>query len=460
MKCNISAIPAEFDCVSIQVISPPSSIVYDMRQRQEFTLNPETDQDYVFEIIVGTYHIFTLDLLSGWNLISIPGIPKTAEISAVFAQHSSLVPPFYGWDNTQYNYRPTTELVVGQGYWVLSTAPNTIQLEIPLIETDSYQRSISTGWNLVGAPNQSVDFTDMTNVSDRSSVADSTTPSILRNSLYNWQPDVYAYDLSSWLEPGRGYWVLSMGECQLQVNANTIKKSSSAVPLFCISTPQPNFQLPLTVTLEGHRTQLVIGWSQMASPDWDVYDRVMPPNSPIASQSSAYLLKPNSSIRLQTDIRPNLEDACWQLITSSESYLTVEAGHIPTGYKFLLQGKAFIVGQQFHLADRSVSLSLKRDLPIITTLCQNYPNPFNPETWIPFDLAEEADVSLDVYNSEGFVIREMNLGRKPVGSYRDKTRAIYWNGENQQGEPVTSGVYFYRIRASDYSQIRKMVILK
>ncbi|MCH2575112.1 DUF2927 domain-containing protein [Candidatus Poribacteria bacterium] len=460
MKWNISAIPAEFDCVSIQVISPPSSIVYDMRQRQEFTLKPETDQDYVFEITVGTYHIFTLDLLSGWNLISIPGIPKTAEISAVFAQHSSLVPPFYGWDSAQYNYRPTTELVVGQGYWILSTDPNTIQLEIPLIETESYQRSISTGWNLVGAPNQSVDFTNMTNVSDGSSVADSTIPSILRNSLYNWQPDVYAYDLSSWLEPGKGYWVLSMGECQLQVNANTIEKSSSAAPLFSISTPQPNFQLPLTVTVEGQPTQLAIGWGELASPDLDVYDRVIPPNLPIANQPSAYLLQPNSSIRLQTDIRPNLEDARWQLITSSESYLTIEAGHIPTGYKFLLQGKAFTIGQQFHLADRRVSLSLKRDLPITTTLRQNYPNPFNPETWIPFDLAEEADVSLNIYNSEGLLIRDINLGLKPAGSYRDKTLAMYWDGKNQQGEPVTSGVYFYRIRAGDYSQIRKMVILK
>ena len=460
MKWNISTIPARFDCVSIQVISPQSPIVFDMRKRQEFILEPETDQDYVFEITVGTYHIFTLDLLSGWNLISIPGIPKTPEISAIFAQHSSLEPPFYGWDSTQYNYRPATELVVGKGYWVLSTNPNTIQLKIPLIETKFYQRSISTGWNLVGAPNQSVDFTDMTNVSDGSSVADSTIPSILRNSLYSWQPDVYAYDLSSWLEPGKGYWVLSMGECQLQVNANTIKKSSSAAPLFFISTSQPNFQLPLTVTVEGQRTQLAIGWSQLASPDLDVYDRVMPPNSPIANQPSAYLLPPNSSVRLQTDIRPNLEDACWQLITSSESYLTVESGHIPTGYKFLLQGKAFTIGQQFHLADGRVSLSLKRDLPITTTLRQNYPNPFNPETWIPFDLAEETDVDLNIYSSEGLLIREMNLGRKPAGSYRDKTEALYWNGKNQQGELVTSGVYFYRIQAGDYSQMRKMVILK
>ena len=91
---------------------------------------------------------------------------------------------------------------------------------------------------------------------------------------------------------------------------------------------------------------------------------------------------------------------------------------------------------------------------------QNYPNPFNPETWIPFDLAEEADVSLNIYNSEGLLIRDINLGLKPAGSYRDKTRAMYWNGKNQQGEPVASGVYFYRIRAGDYSQIRKMVILK
>ena len=246
-----------------------------------------------------------------------------------------------------------------------------------------------------------------------------------------------------------------MGECQLQVNASTIEKSSSAAPLFSISTPQPNFQLPLTVTVEGQPTQLAIGWGELASPDLDVYDRVIPPNLPIANQPSAYLLQPNSSIRLQTDIRPNLEDARWQLITSSESYLTIETGHIPTGYKFLLQGKAFTIGQQFHLADRRVSLSLKRDLPITTTLRQNYPNPFNPITTINYDLPKSAHIQLMVYDILGREVRSLINQEQQAGYH-----SFNWNSKDNFGRPVSAGIYFYQIQSQGFVKTKKMILLK
>ena len=104
-------------------------------------------------------------------------------------------------------------------------------------------------------------------------------------------------------------------------------------------------------------------------------------------------------------------------------------------------------------------LSLQQ-LPTITVLQQNYPNPFNPETWIPFDLADEVEVRLNIYSSEGVLVRQMNLGQKRAGSYQSRQQAIHWNGRNQNGESVTSGVYFYQIEAGDYRQIRKMVILR
>ena len=98
--------------------------------------------------------------------------------------------------------------------------------------------------------------------------------------------------------------------------------------------------------------------------------------------------------------------------------------------------------------------------PDQTILLANYPNPFNPETWIPYQLAHDADVTLTIYDTKGILVRQLDLGYQHVGYYTDKTRAAYWDGRNHLGESVGSGVYFYQLRAGDYSAMRKMVILK
>ena len=100
------------------------------------------------------------------------------------------------------------------------------------------------------------------------------------------------------------------------------------------------------------------------------------------------------------------------------------------------------------------------DRPDQTQLGANYPNPFNPETWIPYQLSQDSEVSLSVYDSEGQRIRQIDLGLKLAGSYQASQRAIHWDGRNESGEAVSSGIYFYRLEANNYSQIRKMVILK
>ena len=100
------------------------------------------------------------------------------------------------------------------------------------------------------------------------------------------------------------------------------------------------------------------------------------------------------------------------------------------------------------------------EIPQETELLANYPNPFNPETWIPYRLAEDAFVTLTIYNQTGRVIRMLELGHRPAAAYENRSKAIYWDGRNQVGETVASGVYFYHLSAGDYSATRKMLILK
>ena len=98
--------------------------------------------------------------------------------------------------------------------------------------------------------------------------------------------------------------------------------------------------------------------------------------------------------------------------------------------------------------------------PKETELLANYPNPFNPETWIPYRLATDADVQLTIYDALGTVVRQFDLGHRQLGYYTDRTKAVYWDGRNESGEQVASGIYFYQLRAGDYSTTRKMLILK
>ena len=95
-----------------------------------------------------------------------------------------------------------------------------------------------------------------------------------------------------------------------------------------------------------------------------------------------------------------------------------------------------------------------------TLLLQNYPNPFNPETWIPFELAKDSEVRIEVMSPTGQMVRRLDLGWLDSGAYRSRNAAAYWDGRNELGERVSSGVYFYRIITGDYTAVRKLVILK
>ena len=99
-------------------------------------------------------------------------------------------------------------------------------------------------------------------------------------------------------------------------------------------------------------------------------------------------------------------------------------------------------------------------LPQRTRLAQNYPNPFNPETWIPFELAEAADVTIKIYDAKGQLVRTLALGQQPAGFYLTQERAAYWDGRNASGEQVASGVYFYTLTAGKFTATKKFIMLK
>jgi hypothetical protein len=94
-------------------------------------------------------------------------------------------------------------------------------------------------------------------------------------------------------------------------------------------------------------------------------------------------------------------------------------------------------------------------LPDNHALHQNYPNPFNPTTEIEFSLPVKSDVRIDVFNALGLRVKTVMRATLAAGQY-----LVQWDGTNSHGDAVASGVYFYRLTAGDYTEARKMVLLK
>jgi hypothetical protein len=99
-------------------------------------------------------------------------------------------------------------------------------------------------------------------------------------------------------------------------------------------------------------------------------------------------------------------------------------------------------------------------IPSQTALFQNFPNPFNPETWIPFQLARDSVMTIHIYDTKGQLMRTFDFGQKAAGAYVSKEKAAYWDGKNESDEKVSSGIYFYEMRAGDFRATKKMVIVK
>jgi hypothetical protein len=142
--------------------------------------------------------------------------------------------------------------------------------------------------------------------------------------------------------------------------------------------------------------------------------------------------------RMEVTVEPALSETKGQ--SDRSSYFTVTAESIRQAF---------------------LPIKLKKvGIPKKSLLLQNYPNPFNPETWIPYQIREPAEVLIRIYDSTGQLVRTLDLGQQAAGFYLGRSRAAYWDGHNDAGEKVASGVYFYQLRTGDFSATRRMLVVK
>ncbi|MEW6104246.1 MAG: T9SS type A sorting domain-containing protein, partial [bacterium] len=107
---------------------------------------------------------------------------------------------------------------------------------------------------------------------------------------------------------------------------------------------------------------------------------------------------------------------------------------------------------------QEISITINSQTPKLSELLQSYPNPANNACYIPFKLAKDANVSLEIYNILGQKVRTIELGQKTKGSYTQRNRAIPFDLKNDNNQPLSSGLYFYKLKADDFSAIKSMVV--
>jgi len=394
---------------------------------------------------------YAIDLKPGWNMISIPGIPADTDPQSLVGDSETALLPMFRWNPAGFSYQEVTELKFGEGYWILSLNPAGEKLELPVTLLSSYTTSLKPGWNMIGGVSQVTDFT---------SPQDNPDNSIIPGTLYSWNPTSFSYQPETEILPNQGYWVLTLRDCQLTVRSEIgIQTAPQAVPALEV-------MIQLNLSAGDWHQNLQIGLDQSAAAGLEPMDRALPPIGPQAQDYQAHLI--SGQYRLRRDVRPMSDQTVsWQMRLSSPEpvQLTVDSQEIPDGQELVISDgqmeTVLSAGMEMQLAsgERELTVSL-RPLPEVTQLLQNYPNPFNPETWIPFELNQDSDVSLTIYDTAGRQIRHLDLGFQPAGAYLRRDRAIYWDGRTQSGEQVASGTYFYTLKTADYVSTQKMIILK
>ncbi len=307
----------------------------------------------------------------------------------------------------------------------------------------------------------------------------------LTSSPPNHLPFAYGYDCNSGnyvpvsdLMPGIGHWAAAMAPCTLTIDC-AAPLSSSVQNILDVT--EAVWESTLTVQSQGQQQELMFGVHKSATVGIDMsMDRPLPPPAPTASAGggkgkekgilkAGWLTGDSDFPMLSASYVGVKDDLVWTLSVDLAKSGKLAVDNLPDGFICTMTEDEQPIGNgngSVHLSagEHEITLTLEpangKGKPKKTQVLANYPNPFNPETWIPYQLEFDAQVAISIYDINGRSIRTLDLGTKPAGFHTSKSEAAYWDGKNEAGEQVSSGVYFYTIQAGDFTAPRKMVVAR
>jgi len=459
------------------------------------------EENSLYECIVGTHGPQNDKTWRAWRY--------DTSVSGDYRELSS------GTQDEKFSVRP------GRGHWFVASDNRKLglgtSLEALSTPTDvPFAIPLEPGWNMVGNPFYfPVSWSDCVVETETGMLTMAEAGSFV-DTLWTYSPDDESYtpDVNV-LQRMAAYWVYSDSTVILHVPAKKhVEGTSVAVDRAAQVRAESGWRLEIRADCSGAKDRHnYAGYHASAELGWDRHDWREPPMQP--GDALAVYFPHNGwgrrSGRYAADIRGEYEQLSleqyglgarsgerwghvWRFDVA-KNFVSNSAGDevrlsfvglddLPDeATAFLIGGKleraidlrqqdryAFFQGEKdfvstvddarFSLvvgSDEFVERELDRltDTPRSTALQQNYPNPFNPSTIVRYDLASPSNVDLRIYDVNGALVKTLERGVRPAGRYE-----VAWQGRNNSDNPVASGVYFCRLRAGAFTQVRKMLLLK
>ena len=376
---------------------------------------------------------FNKTVMESWNLVGLPakvGLPYYYEIFP-----SATTGTLYGYDGT---YIELDSMELGTGYWLNFSTPDTFNIDG--LKFRDVTIPMNNGWNLISGISRDVSLSE---INDPDSI-------ITPGTLYGFNGNYFSTDT---IRQGTGYWLRASTEGEISMDFNSLGKSLNT-----------DFPLDLSIF-----PQLLI--QDASGAGQELYFEV---ESETAFEKECYSLPPIPpsgafDARFVDGYRISETSASEILFKTSLYPVEIKFNNLfpedRFGYQMVtLSGKqklqVFDVknGISFELYDPEITgflIEKIEKVPVKFVVYQNYPNPFNPTTEIKYGIPKDSKVELSIYNALGQKVRTLISGNLKAGYHQ-----VAWDGTNQSGIKLSSGIYFYRICADKHQTIKKMILLK
>lgn len=391
-----------------------------------------------------------LTLNAGWNLISLPVVPASSQVSQLFPTAEAV----FGYNGS---YQEATTLSSGSGYWI--KVPSNTTVSVSGTPVSDVSQPLTAGWNLVGAPN--------------CAVTPSTTPSGNIEAIFGFNG---AYYPATDLTVGNGYWVKSTSNATMNASCAAPAPSGGSMPLAAAAAVTGIFTLhALGAQIDGAcRADVVMGVDSRGQtlPE--------PPSMPQYSVALS-IVSGTSQERLYKDVRSNSGEAnswtiainphgntgnqlsgsatlSWNPAELGDARYELREGSGDNGILLVAdmrnESSITVTGgneEQFYTVSRTATGSL----PSGFALDQNYPNPFNPSTQIGYNLPQSGNVRLEIFNVLGQQVKTLLDNSVEAGHH-----VVTWDATDNSGRAVASGIYFYRLTSDGFVNRKKMLLLR
>jgi serine protease AprX len=361
----------------------------------------------------------TVEYLSDWNIVGLPMEVSDAGFESLFPDAIENTLFSFGVNG----YIPETELTMGTGYWLRFSNENMTTISGSYVENLTI--SLQENWNLISGI--SADFA-LDNILD---------PDNLIIPLTSFGFGGNGYFAVETLEPGHGYWVRSYGAGEITISSLAREKSRQIIENRVSEANVIAFNgFPLYFGVDIPESE-ILSYSLPPKPPAGVFDvRFTGGWRVVENEGRIEYFNPQSDLSVHYQVNDNER---WILIGDD-------------GNEYKLTGNG-----DFMIPDQSGTFSLKKSSisPDQYLLSQNFPNPFNPVTTITYELPQESYISLEVYNMNGQQVTSLASKGQEAGKY-----TVQWDGTDLNGHKVSSGIYLYKLETPDFTNIRKMVLMK